>query len=916
MKRTLLLTGLVAALLFLTLPKGMVYGSNMDWLSQHAALAETIRDACRAQQTLLPQILPLGGGANGFEFSYYGFLRPDILIGCLLPGVPMYRILIVYMCVGYLASVLLFDFFLRRELKNDAASFFGSVLFLCAVCFFHTHRQVMFINYMPFFLSALLTLQSGCAPLTLQSGRALLTLQSGCAPLTLQSGRALLTLQSGCAPLTLQSGCAPLTLQSGCAPLTSQSGRAPLTLQSGRALLTEQHRRVGLAAVFLALAYCNSFYYAAAMLAAVGWYSYRREGKKFWRGYLVTAAGSVGLAAVLLLPSLLVILEHKRETAAALSVPLFLPKLGFLLYSPYGMGLTLLVLYLLLAGLWRKEYRTDSLFYLLLVSCGFGAWLLNGTLYARGKILAPFVPLFLLHGMRVFLGMWRGEMKWQVYPFIPMTICFLLRMRSGNILGMSLDFLLVAVFVAVMRAESKTTSSTHARGTFRSRKAAVLACLLLLPAPFVSFAAASFGEDYVSGERLAQIEEAEKGSIAKTLGALVCEQPLYRFDSLYEPLARANRIGEAVSGMGKSAMYSSVTNQAYSDFYYDLMQTPVQINNRIAVLPEENPFLLSFLGVRYLETTREKLPEGYEVIATEGARFLAENPSVLPVAYAVAEGETLPEKTFYELDESRRIAALMRKTIIEDQGCKNIGNGTASDGQGQMQGAVSEIVPEFSGYEKDDALSLYKNEDGSLTVKATERAALTLFLKEEIKDEILGMQFTVESDGAHAVVITINGRKNKLSAGGAPYPNENHCFHYQLSGDENGSLKKIEILFSEGEYTLSDIKCTAYQKSLLTQKRYIPAVGEETKGNELLSCRVSAEADGYFVTSIPRQRGMKLYIDGKKTELLTVNTAFAGARLPAGEHQIRLCLTPPGLYAGCAISLLSVIALLAIRKLI
>lgn len=871
MKRTLLLMGLVAALLFLTLPKGMVYGSNMDWLSQHAALAETIRDACRAQQTLLPQVLPLGGGANGFEFSYYGFLRLDILIGCLLPGVPMYRILIVYMCVGYLASVLLFDFFLRRELKNDAASFFGSVLFLCAACFFHTHRQVMFINYMPFFLSALLTLQSGCAPLTLQSGRALLTLQSGC---------------------------------------------APLTLQSGRALLTEQHRRVGLAAVFLALAYCNSFYYAAAMLAAVGWYSYRREGKKFWRGYLVTAAGSVGLAAVLLLPSLLVILEHKRETAAALSVPLFLPKLGFLLYSPYGMGLTLLVLYLLLAGLWRKEYRTDSLFYLLLVSCGFGAWLLNGTLYARGKILAPFVPLFLLHGMRVFLGMWRGEMKWQVYPFIPMTICFLLRMRSGNILGMSLDFLLVAVFVAVMRAESKTTSGTHARGTLRSRKAAVLACLLLLPAPFVSFAAASFGEDYVSGERLAQIEEAEKGSIAKTLGALVREQPLYRFDSLYEPLARANRIGEAVSGMGKSAMYSSVTNQAYSDFYYDLMQTPVQINNRIAVLPEENPFLLSFLGVRYLETTREKLPEGYEVIATEGARLLAENPSVLPVAYAVAEGETLPEKTFYELDESRRIAALMRKTIIEDHEWQNVGNGTSSDGQGQMQGAVSEIVPEFSGYEKDDALSLYKNEDGSLTVKATEQAALTLFLKEEIKDEILGIQFTVESDGAHAVVITINGRKNKLSAGGAPYPNENHCFHYQLSGDENGSLKKIEILFSEGEYTLSDIKCTAYQKSLLTQKRYIPAVGEETKGNELLSCRVQTEADGYFVTSIPRQRGMKLYIDGKKTELLTVNTAFAGARLPAGEHQIRLCLTPPGLYAGCAISLLSVIALLAIRKLI
>ena len=144
MKRTLLLTGLVLVLLFLTLPNGMVYGSNMDWLSQHAALAETIRDACREQGTLLPQVLPLGGGVNGFQFSYYGYLRPDILIGCLLPGVPMYRILIVYMCVGYLASVLLFDLFLRRELKSDAASFFGSVLFLCAACFFtHTDKSCL-----------------------------------------------------------------------------------------------------------------------------------------------------------------------------------------------------------------------------------------------------------------------------------------------------------------------------------------------------------------------------------------------------------------------------------------------------------------------------------------------------------------------------------------------------------------------------------------------------------------------------------------------------------------------------------------------------------------------------------------------------------------------------------------------------
>ena len=34
----------------LMIPKGCVFGSHMDWLSQHAALAETIRNACLEQQ--------------------------------------------------------------------------------------------------------------------------------------------------------------------------------------------------------------------------------------------------------------------------------------------------------------------------------------------------------------------------------------------------------------------------------------------------------------------------------------------------------------------------------------------------------------------------------------------------------------------------------------------------------------------------------------------------------------------------------------------------------------------------------------------------------------------------------------------------------------------------------------------------
>ena len=141
-----LLTGLFALLIRLSLPAGCVYGSTTDWLSQHTALAETIRTAMLEQKTLLPAWLPLGGDSNGFQFSYYGYLRPDILIGCLLPSVPMYQIVIAYALGGYLLSVLLFYLLLRRHSLSGFDSFMGSVLFLTASCFFHTHRQIMFIN--------------------------------------------------------------------------------------------------------------------------------------------------------------------------------------------------------------------------------------------------------------------------------------------------------------------------------------------------------------------------------------------------------------------------------------------------------------------------------------------------------------------------------------------------------------------------------------------------------------------------------------------------------------------------------------------------------------------------------------------------------------------------------------------------
>ena len=157
----MLLIGLIALWLSLLTSSGLLFGSEIDWYCQHIALAETIRTECIQQHTLAPAFLPLGGGTNGYQFAYYGYFRPDILLGCLLPQVPMTILVPLYLIVGYIAATLLCYALLGSHKLEPFWAFLGSGLFLSAACFFHLHRQIMFVNFLPFFLAALLTIRKG-----------------------------------------------------------------------------------------------------------------------------------------------------------------------------------------------------------------------------------------------------------------------------------------------------------------------------------------------------------------------------------------------------------------------------------------------------------------------------------------------------------------------------------------------------------------------------------------------------------------------------------------------------------------------------------------------------------------------------------------------------------------------------------
>ena len=179
--------------------------------------------------------------------------------------------------------------------------------------------------------------------------------------------------------------------------------------------------------------------------------------------------------------------------------------------------------------------------------------------------------------------------------------------------------------------------------------------------------------------------------------------------------------------------------------------------------------------------------------------------------------------------------------------------------------------------------------------------------------ELQLLDFTVENQTKKAVVIDVNGIRNKLSGSGAPYPNENETFHYQLSGGADGLLTRLTVIFESGSYIIRNIRWHTFPKALLTEKDYTSVVPVAARETEIFACAVTCEEDGYFVTSIPMQRGMGIRVDGNAAPVLTVNTAFVGAKLSRGTHVVELTYTPPGLRIGYAVSAVFVFAFAAWR---
>ena len=113
------LTCLALIMVVVIIPSKNIFGSNTDWLSQHVNIADYLRQLILDNKSIFPDFaFNLGAGQNIYNFSYYGLLRPDILLSCLFPFIEIKNIIIIYMIFNLVVSTNLMYYWLKQKRFN------------------------------------------------------------------------------------------------------------------------------------------------------------------------------------------------------------------------------------------------------------------------------------------------------------------------------------------------------------------------------------------------------------------------------------------------------------------------------------------------------------------------------------------------------------------------------------------------------------------------------------------------------------------------------------------------------------------------------------------------------------------------------------------------------------------------------
>ncbi len=801
---------------------GYLAGAKMDWLDQHSVFPDYFRKLFYKTWNLFPEYAAgIGGGQNIYNFAYYGLFNPLYLLSYLFPFIKMSVYIQIVSLMEHIADGILCYVWLRgKKFKAEESFFASAVLILAAPVTFHSSTQLMFINYMPFLLLALIGYDRYC-----------------------------------------------------------------------------KNGKYGLMVCSVLLMILNSFYFAVGgmlvlFIYGVTEYNYQdRKGpvqfiKWLWHQFYPALLGCF-LSLFYLAPVYFAMTAGRNDKAGISLKGLFTPDISVkkLLYSPYGMGLTLAALIILCISLFYKKCREKMMAVILGILLIFPVfdWMLNGGLYLRNKAFIPFLPLICWLIAAFFQRV--RERKIQVFQVLGgYLLAAVLVIMSGKVKNYGSEkiiFIYVDLIVCAVILILRLSLWKYAVGLGMIVVMGVMSVIQIN----------SLKDKMVTEKFMQSVENTD---IQKAVNSILKDDTeFYRTEvrkGYDENRANQNRVCEQNQNL--TTVYSSVENTDYQRFCDDILNLSRPSRNKLMQVASDNPVFLRFMGVKYI--VGDSAPAGYEKIGVVGNENIFENKNAAPTAYVT--DKIMTEEDFLNLSYPERQMTLLKSAVAD---LKN-----ESDSKQVNVDVVNckAQIPE----QKEDKLVI-RDIDNGVRVKASEKSFGTMSLNTESRtDGYLFLTFDVKNNNSSKdVVITVNGERNKLSSKRAAYFNGNTTFHYASS--ISGSLKEVPVIFGKGDYEITNIKAwLGFDNPDDAQELYQNPVSLnlQASGNVLTGTALAGK-NGWLITSIPYDDGFTLLVDGKQQKIQKVNTGFVGLPLEEGQHEIKLIYHSRGMKEGILITLIT-----------
>ena len=567
-------------IVFSTVGVTYVNGSQIDWDSQHWIFPEYFRTLFYDTKDLFPSFaFNIGAGENIYNMSYYGLLSPIVMLSYLFPFINMVNFIEVSMIIVVILSIILMYYFLRCKFDSNY-SFFGTLLFLLSgPLIFHTHRHIMFINYIPFLLLSLI----------------------------------------------------------GVDKYFDNNKKALLVISVFLIIMSSYYYSIG--SIICIIFY--GIYRYIEINKKVKFNTFIKDGLKFIFPIIV----GIMMSGVLIFPSFYALLISRPEITSEPNIlNLLIPKFNIseILYHSYSLGVTSIFIIAIIYSFFtkNKNYKFLSIIFILVILFPIIIYLLSGFMYARGKVLIPFLPLAIL----------------VIILFVNKISFKTIKIFSTVVVIVSLMQILVYLenknYIFILDVLVVLTSLFMFYKKKDKRYIMYPACLCA----FITCLVCNYSDELVTKDDISKQHNTYDYKILNKL--LENDENIYRVGNGLMGMKNINRVIN--SNYYLSSIYSSLENKNY----YNLAVNNIgnEMENRIAtaISIPKNILFNTYTSTKYM-ITDTSAPIGYNQIENSNVYV---NENVLPIGYATTK--VMSKDVYDNLDYPEKAYALVTNVIVDD----------------------------------------------------------------------------------------------------------------------------------------------------------------------------------------------------------------------------------------------------------